>query len=174
MKKNKVNLLIPFFVLVGLIIVLGIILWNEDLVKIFKSDSNVLERIEGYPKVIDNNLDRDRSNNIITSEQEFKDFVSKNFENSSQISIPDVNFSNQKLIIVISSTNETTGYGLKIRSVKKDTDDNRYQILSILSKPGETCMSLENKKNTAIDMVLIPNNSFDIEFNREIRVVECN
>jgi len=173
MKKIKQNLLIPFFIIIGLIVVLGVILWNEDFMEMFKPDRNVLTRVKDFPKVLDNKIDNERDRVVITSEQDFKNFISKNFENPAEIPLPDVDFNNQKIVVAITENNQTTGFGVKIRTVKKETDQDIYLINTVYTKPGKTCLELEPRRNTAIDMVLIPNNNFEVKFIRETKEVEC-
>lgn len=173
MKKIKRNLLIPFFIILGLIVVLGVILWNEDFMELFKPDRNVLTRVKDYPKIINSNLDNERDRLVITSEQDFQNFVNKNFENPAEIPLPNINFSNQKLVVAITENNQTSGYGVKIRTVKKELDKDIYIVNTVYTKPGESCLELDTTKNTVIDMVMIPNNNFEIKFNRETKEVEC-
>lgn len=173
MKKGKSNLLIPVVVIIVLIAVLGIVLMKENLLDIFDTSKNALTRIETYPKIIKSSKNVERQREVISSKTEFDALASKILDNPNDLAFPQVNFDNEKLLVVTTQKNETTGYTIKIKSVKKNEAEKKLEVLIQLNKPGESCVNSE-EPNIAVDIVKISKDSGDISFDKEERTIECN
>jgi len=171
MKKGKTNLLIPVFVILGLIVVLGYVLLREDILDVFKTYT--LKRIDGYPKVVNSNKLTEKQRVLITSKEEYDAKIAEIFENTSELPLPEIDFEKNNLLIVTTETNDTLGYRIKVDKVVKNEQDQELDIFIVHSKPGETCVN-EEKKNVAIDMVSIEKLAWKVKFNKVDTVKECN
>lgn len=172
-KKNKKNLLIPLVVIVVLITVLGIILWKENILDLFKPYPYALTRIDNFPTVVETtNKVVDKKRLVVSSQEEFEKIMEELLSDKSKINLPAVDFSKNRVIIASTETNETTGYSAKISSVVKDEQNKKLNTIITFTKPGETCIN-EEKTNVAIDIVTIEKNDFEVTFDRETKTKEC-
>lgn len=172
-KKNKKNLLIPLIVIVVLISILGVILWKENILDVFKPYPYALTRVDDFPKVVEtSNKVNDKKRLIVSSQEEFDKVINELVSDKSKIKIPSIDFNKNRLIIASTETNETLGYSVKISSVIKDDQNKRLNTVVTFTKPGETCIN-EEKVNIAIDMVTIEKNDYEVDFDRETRTKEC-
>ena len=72
-KKNKKNLLIPLVVIIVLISVLGVILWKENILDLFKPYPYALTRIDNFPAVVEtSNKVTDKKRLVVSSQEEFE------------------------------------------------------------------------------------------------------
>jgi septum formation inhibitor MinC len=172
MKKGKTNLLIPVFVILSLIFILGFVLLREDVLDFLTPYPYAMKRIEGYPKNIKSNKVIEKTRNLITSKEDYDKLVAELFDNPAEIPMPAVDFSTNKILLVTSKTNDTTGYKIKIESVIKNEQEQKLETIIRNSKPGETCVNTE-EKNVSVDMVLLDNDSFDLKFDKVDRTEEC-
>jgi len=171
-KKNKKNLLIPLIVIVVLISILGVILWKENILDVFKPYPYALTRVDDFPKVVEtSNKVNDKKRLIVSSQEEFDKVINELVSDKSKIKIPSIDFNKNRLIIASTETNETLGYSVKISSVIKDDQNKRLNTVVTFTKPGETCIN-EEKVNIAIDMVTIEKNDYEVDFDRETRTKE--
>lgn len=172
-KKNKKNLLIPLVIIVGLIAVLGVILWKENILDLFKPYPYALTRIDNFPAVVETtNKVTDKKRLVVSSQEEFDKVINELLSDKSKVKIPSVDFTKNRVIIASTETNETTGYSVKISSVIKDEQNKKLNSIITFTKPGETCIN-EEKTNVAIDLVTIEKNDFEVTFDRETKTKEC-
>jgi len=172
-KKNKKNLLIPLVVIVVLITVLGVILWKENILDLFKPYPYALTRIDNFPAVVETtNKVTDKKRLVVSSQEEFDKVMGELLSDKSKVKLPTVDFSKNRVIVASTETNETTGYSVKISSVIKDEQNKKLNTIITFTKPGETCIN-EEKTNVAIDVVTIEKNDFEVTFDRETKTKEC-
>jgi hypothetical protein len=172
-KKNKKNLLIPLVVIIVLISVLGVILWKENILDLFKPYPYALTRIDNFPAVVEtSNKVTDKKRLVVSSQEEFDKVISELLSDKSKLNLPSVDFSKNRVVIAATETNETTGYSVKISSVIKDEQNKKLNTIVTFTKPGETCIN-EEKPNVAIDIVTIEKNDFEVTFDRETKTKEC-
>jgi len=172
-KKNKKNLLIPLVIIVALIAVLGLILWKENILDLFKPYPYALARIENFPAVVETtNKVSDKKRLVVSSQEEFDKVIDELISDKSKVKLPSVDFSQNRVVIASTETNETTGYSVKISSVIKDEQNKKLNTIVTFTKPGETCIN-EEKTNVALDIVTIEKNDFEVTFDRETKTKEC-
>lgn len=172
-KKNKKNLLIPLIVIVVLISVLGVILWNENILKIFKPYPYALTRVDNFPAVIETaNKVAEKKRLVVSTQEEFDKVINELISDRSKVQIPTIDFNQNRVIIAATETNETLGYSVKISSVIKNDENKKLNTIVTFTKPGETCIN-EEKTNVAIDIVTIEKNDYEVEFDRESKTKEC-
>ncbi len=172
-KKSKQNLLIPLIIIVVLISGLGVILWKENIMDLFKPYPYALTRIDNFPTVIETtNKVADKKRVVVSSQDEFEKVINELVSDRSKISLPTVDFNNNRLIIAATETNETTGYSVKISSVVKDEQNKKLNTIVTFTKPGESCIN-DDKTNIAIDLVTIEKNDFEVSFDRQTKTKEC-
>ena len=173
MKKNKSNLLIPAVVIVVLIFVLGFVLMKENILDFFKPYPYAMTRIDGYPMIVDNTKKVDKQRAVVNSKEEFDNLMSKILDDTSKVKMPETDFSKNRLLVVTSGTNDTKGYGIKVKSIYRNEEQNKLDAVILLTKPGETCQNAE-EANIAIDIVKLDKNNGEVTFDKEERTVECN
>jgi len=172
MKKGKTNLLIPVFIIVALIFILGFVLLRENVLDFLKPYPYAMKRVEGYPKNIKSSKVIEKTRNVVSSKEDYDKLVAELFDNPADIPMPAVDFSSHKILIVTSETNDTTGYKVKIESVIKNDEAQNLETIIRHTKPGETCVNTE-EKNVSIDMVLLDRESYDLKFDKVERTEEC-
>ena len=172
MKKNKSNLLIPAVIIVVLVVVLGVVLMKENILDFFKPYPYAMTRIEGFPAVIASTKKIEKQRAIINSKEEFDNLVKNIVDDVNKIKMPNVDFAKNRLLVVTTSTNDTKGFSIKVKSILKNTEQNKLDAVIQLSKPGETCQNPE-ESNIAIDMVILEKNNGDVSFDKEEKTVEC-
>ena len=173
-KKNRNKLLIPLVLIVVLISVLGVILWKENILDLFKPYPYALTRVDNFPAIIETtNKVADKKRLVVSSQEEFDKVINELVSDKSKIKIPTVDFSKKRLIIASTETNDTTGYSVKIRSVIKDDQTKKLDAIVTFTKPGETCIN-EEKNNIGIDMVTVEKNDYEVTFDRENKTKECS
>jgi hypothetical protein len=172
MKKNKSNLLIPAVVIVVLILILGFVLMKENILDFFKPYPYAMTRIEGFPTVVVSAKKIEKQRAIINSQEEYDNLMNNILDDVTKVKTPSVDFSKNRLLVVTTSTNETKGHAIKVKSILKNTEENRLDAVILLSKPGETCQNPE-ESNIAIDMVILEKNNGDVSFDKEEKTVEC-
>ena len=172
MKKNKSNLLIPAVVIVVLILILGFVLMKENILDFFKPYPYAMTRIDGFPTVVASAKKIEKQRAIINSQEEYDNLMKNILDDVTKVKMPNVDFSNSRLLVVTTSTNDTKGYSIKVKSILKNTEETKLDAVIQLSKPGETCQNPE-ESNIAIDMVILEKNNGDVTFDKEEKTVEC-
>ncbi|NBO17313.1 MAG: hypothetical protein EBV07_00250, partial [Proteobacteria bacterium] len=153
--------------------ILGVILWKENILDIFKPYPYALTRVDNFPAVVETaNKVTDKKRIVISTQEEFDKVLNELLSDKTKVKIPTIDFDKNRVIIAASETNETTGYSVKISSVIKDDQNKKLNTIVTFTKPGETCIN-EEKTNVAIDMVTVEKNDFEVEFDRETRTKEC-
>jgi len=153
--------------------VLGVILWKENILDLFKPYPYALTRIDNFPAVVETtNKVTDKKRLVVSSQEEFDKVMGELLSDKSKVKLPTVDFSKNRVIVASTETNETTGYSVKISSVIKDEQNKKLNTIITFTKPGETCIN-EEKTNVAIDVVTIEKNDFEVTFDRETKTKEC-
>lgn len=172
MRKGKTNLLIPVFVIVGLIFILGFVLLRENILDFLKPYPYAMKRTEAYPKIVKSTKIIEKTRAVVNSKEEYDAKIAELFDNPAEVPMPTVDFETSKLLIVTSETNDTEGYRVKVESVIKNEQEQKLETLIRHTKPGETCVNTE-EKNVAVDMVILEKNSWDLKFDKVERTEEC-
>jgi hypothetical protein len=172
MKKNKSNLLIPAVIIIVLVVVLGVVLMKENILDFFKPYPYAMTRIEGFPTTIASSKKIEKQRAIINSKEEFDNLVKNIVDDANKIKMPNVDFAKNRLLVVTTNTNDTKGFSIKVKSILKNTEQNKLDAVIQISKPGETCQNPE-ESNIAIDMVILEKNNGDVTFDKEEKTVEC-
>lgn len=173
-KKAKKNLLLPLVIIVALISVVGFLLWKENILDLFKPYPYAMERLEEFPVVVESTKKvENKMRKVINSQEEYNSFMNEILDDTSKVKMPSVNFNSQRLVIATTETNDTLGYGVKVKSIVKDDATKKLNAIITYTKPGETCVN-EEKQNVAIEMVTIEKNDYEVSFEREMKTKECN
>lgn len=172
MRKGKTNLLIPVFVIVGLIFILGFVLLRENILDFLKPYPYAMKRTEAYPKIVKSTKIIEKTRVVVNSKEEYDAKIAELFDNPAEVPMPTVDFETSKLLIVTSEMNDTEGYRVKVESVIKNEQEQKLETLIRHTKPGETCVNTE-EKNVAVDMVILEKNSWDLKFDKVERTEEC-
>ena len=172
MKKNKSNLLIPAVIIIILIIVSGVVLMKGNILNIFKSSGNSLTRIDNFPVIVKSNKKIEKQRDIVNTQEEFNNLMNNILDDSSKVKTPNVDFSKNRLLVVSTATNETTGFGIKIKSILKTGQVGKLDAIIEFQKPGDNCQ-ITNEPNVAIDVVQLTKDSGEITFDKEEKTVAC-
>ena len=172
-KKNKKNLLLPLVVIVVLISVVAFLLWKENILDLFKPYPYAMTRIDNYPAVVETTKKIDsRKKAVVSSKEEFDALMNEILSDTSKVNLPSVDFNKERLLISTTQSNDSFGYGIKVKSIVKDEENKKLNAIITYTKPGETCIN-EEKANIAIDMVKIEKNGFEVSFESEMKTKEC-
>ena len=145
---------------------------KENILDFFKPYPYAMTRIEGFPTVVVSAKKIEKQRAIINSQEEYDNLMNNILDDVTKVKMPSVDFSKNRLLVVTTSTNETKGHAIKVKSILKNTEENRLDAVILLSKPGETCQNPE-ESNIAIDMVILEKNNGDVSFDKEEKTVEC-
>lgn len=171
MKKNKSKLLIPAIIIVVLIVFLGVVLLKGDVLSIFKPSKNSLTRIDDFPMNVKSTKVVAKQRVIVNSQEELENLMKNILDDTTKVKLPNIDFSKNKLLVVSTATNETSGYGVKIKSIIK-ANEKKLDAIIEYSKPGDNCQ-LESGANVTIDMVKLEKDLGEITFDKEEKTVAC-
>ena len=166
--------LIPLVILVGLILGAGYFLLQGEISMPKFNKGPTIQRMVGFPTIIyiDEKMEKERR--VITSEQELDEFLNL-IDKSEILEVREsINFDKNIVLAVSSSTNETTGYEIKISKVYEDKEDQKIRVLFEEMKPGDTCTEEEMDINITVDMVILSKTDWEIDFERVLKTVECD
>jgi hypothetical protein len=93
---------------------------KENILDFFKPYPYAMTRIDGYPMIVDNTKKVDKQRAVVNSKEEFDNLMSKILDDTSKVKMPETDFSKNRLLVVTSGTNDTKGYGIKVKSIYRN------------------------------------------------------
>ncbi len=177
--KIYVNIL-PLIIIFLLIGGAGYFLFGQDMkLPSIGGDSIKVSRIEGLPKRVTVEEEKDKTRKIITSEEELTQFMAE-IDPEGQIDLREnFNFDKNYLLAVASSSVEGPLNKYKIKKVESDSEDKKLTVEHELTVPMEDeCPEKATEEEMAVksiivDMVLINKTDWEIDFTSLKRELPC-
>jgi len=169
MAKSKSSMnLVPVILIIVLIFSAGYLLLKDTLKLPWFRDDNTIEitRIEGFPMVQETQKAIEKSRNVITNENELKEFLQHAdvySDDTYNNILGTVNFDREVLLGVSSDTQEETERLIRIKRVEVDKAKKKLVVKVIHYKPDTTCIP-EIKNNVLVDIVKITKSDNDTVF----------
>lgn len=170
--KLYVNI-IPILIILLLIGGAGYFLFGEDLdLPTIKDRKTQITRIEGFPRMIYVDEERDKIRTVIKSETELNEFLNQvDAEGNLRVN-ESVNFNRHYLIGTATKTLEGENHEFKIKKLIRDTDDKTLTVSQERTDPEDEC-ELEGGRNIWVDLVKINKTDWNIEFELVKKKLPC-
>lgn len=170
--KLYVNIL-PLLIILALIGGTGYLLFGEDLeLPKIEDRRTQITRIEGFPRMIYVDEEREKIRTVLKSEEELNEFLNQ-IDAEGNLTVPEnINFNRYYVLGTATKTLEGENHEFKIRKIYKDTDDKTLTVSQELTEPAEGC-KLEGGNNIWVDMVKINKTDWKIEFERIKKTLPC-
>ena len=177
--KIYVNIL-PLVIIFLLIGGAGYFLFGQDIeLPSFKPGSSIkVTRIDNFPQRITVETEREKTNEVITSEEALTRYMAT-IDPKGQIDLKeDFNFNKNFLVAVSSSTLEGPLNRYKIKKVERDSEDKKLTIQKELTIPMSECIDKVTEeeasvKSIIVDMVIISKNDWEIDFEALKKELPC-
>ena len=179
MSKNNPKLLsmnlLPIVLIVALILGAGFLLIEGDVKLPWAKKDNTfsVRRLEGFPTTSYTDQQLPKQRLVIKSQKELEDFL-KAADPSGNLALGEkIDFDKEYLLGVSSETVDTQGYGIKVRKVYIDDQENRLLASIRQTIPGENC-TYDIDPNIPVDLVAVEKTEKDVEFESIKEFAECN
>jgi len=169
--KLYVNV-IPIIIILLLIGGAGYFLFGQDLEIPIEDRKTQITRVEGFPKMIYVNEDREKIRKVITSEEELNEFLNEVDKNRELALNTNINFNRHYLMCTATKTLEGENHTFKIKKIYKDTDDKTLTVVQERTDPDEGC-KLEGGRNIWVDIVQINKTDWNIDFELVKKILPC-
>ncbi|MBD3365806.1 hypothetical protein GF360_00480 [candidate division WWE3 bacterium] len=174
MKSIKLHInLIPLLIILFLIGGAGYFLFGQDLEIPIEDRKTKITRIEGFPRMMYVDEEREKIHRVLKSEEELNEFLNEVDPEGRLEFNEDVNFDRNYLIGTTTDTLEGENHEYKIRKIYKDTDDQTLTISRERVDPDEDC-ELDGGKNIWIDIVKINKTDWKIDFELVKKILPCD
>lgn len=165
---------LPLIIILGLIFGAGYLLLQGEIdLDLFEEDRSLeMRRLDDFPTTVGINEELDKQRAIITTEDELVEFLS-NVDESGALSVGEkIDFEKEMLVGVSTKNYETGGYGIKIKRIYIDKENQELLVSSIITKPDETCLVTQSP-TAAIDIVAIDKTDMKIDFETMTQTEFC-
>jgi hypothetical protein len=163
--------LLPLAIILVLIIGVGYFLLQGEF-QLFKPKGPQLGRLVNFPTVIDTTKDIEKTRRVLKSEAELDEFLNS-IDSNNQLTVTEkINWDRQFVLAVTTATNLETGHTIKISKAYENKTDKKLLIKVLDTQKGDGC-DVEVAKNIAVDLVTITKTDYQINFEKEERVEQC-
>ena len=165
--------LLPLAIILILILGVGYFLLQGEIEFPKFNKGPQIGRLENFPTVIDTTKTLDKNRKVIRSETELDEFLNSIDENNQLTVKEKINWDKQIVIAITSTTNEESGHRIKVAKAYENKSENTLLIKVVETEMGSNC-DVEKEKNIAVDLVTLTKTDYIIDFERELRVEECD
>ena len=174
MKSTKLYVnIIPLLIILLLIGGAGYFLFGQDFEIPIEDRKTKITRIEGFPRMMYVDEERDKIHRVIRSEEELNNFLNEIDKNGNLDFNESINFNRNYVLAATTETLEGENHEFKIRKIYKDTDDKTLTVSRERIEPEDEC-KLEGGKNIWIDMVKVSKTDWKIEFELVKKKLPCD
>jgi hypothetical protein len=170
--KLYVNI-IPLLIILLLIGGAGYFLFGQDIEIPIEDRKTKITRIEGFPRMMYVDEEREKIHRVIKSEEGLNNFLNEVDKDGILDFNENVNFNKYFVIATTTETLEGENHEFKIRKIYKDTDDKTLTVSRERIEPEDEC-KMEGGKNIWIDMIKLRKTDWNIEFEIVKKKLPCD
>lgn len=164
--------LLPLGIILVLIIGVGYFLLQGEIQLPKFNKGPQIGRLENFPTVVDTTKVIEKTRKVIKSEAELDEFLNSIDTNNQLVVKEKINWDKQIVIAITSNTNDESGHKIKVAKAYENKTQKELLIKVVETEKGDGC-DVEKGMNVAVDLVTLTKTEYSIDFERELKVEQC-